>query len=102
MRPGLGGIRAPRRGVGADFAGVVEQVGSQVRAVTTGDEVDGCADGAFTVPVRSPTPNSIPHPPVGVGYVLAIALSGVPWPLLPRRGRGAYPTQSPALRIPAC
>ena len=31
MRPGLGGIRAPRRGVGADFAGVVERVGSQVR-----------------------------------------------------------------------
>jgi NADPH:quinone reductase-like Zn-dependent oxidoreductase len=54
MRPGLGGIRAPRRGVGADFAGVVEQVGSQVRAVTTGDEVYGCADGAYAEFVACP------------------------------------------------
>ena len=26
MRPGLGGVRGPRRVVGADFAGVVEEV----------------------------------------------------------------------------
>ena len=47
MRAALGGVRGPRRVVGADFAGVVEKVGSAVGDVGAGDEVYGFADGAF-------------------------------------------------------
>ncbi len=55
MRPGLGGVRAPKRVVGADFAGVVEDVGSTVRTVVPGDEVYGFADGAFAELVAAPS-----------------------------------------------
>jgi NADPH:quinone reductase-like Zn-dependent oxidoreductase len=54
MRPGLGGIRAPRRVVGADLAGVVEKVGATVRGPAVGDEVYGFADGAFAEFVAAP------------------------------------------------
>jgi NADPH:quinone reductase-like Zn-dependent oxidoreductase len=54
MRPALGGVRGPRRVVGADLAGVVEQVGSAVRDVAAGDEVYGFADGAFAEFVAAP------------------------------------------------
>ncbi|HYN57802.1 MAG TPA: NAD(P)-dependent alcohol dehydrogenase [Motilibacterales bacterium] len=54
MRPQLGGIRAPRRVVGADFAGVVEALGRDVQGVTVGDEVYGFADGAFAEYVAAP------------------------------------------------
>ena len=54
MRPQLGGIRAPRRVVGADFAGVVEALGRDVQGVAVGDEVYGFADGAFAEYVAAP------------------------------------------------
>jgi NADPH:quinone reductase-like Zn-dependent oxidoreductase len=54
MRPQLGGIRAPRRIVGADFAGIVEGLGSDVRGLAPGDEVYGFADGAFAEYVAAP------------------------------------------------
>ena len=54
MRPALGGVRAPRRVVGADFAGVVAEVGGAVRTVAPGDEVYGFADGAFAELLAAP------------------------------------------------
>jgi NADPH:quinone reductase-like Zn-dependent oxidoreductase len=54
MRPGLGGIRPPRRVVGADFAGVVAGVGGSVRGLAAGDEVYGSADGAFAELLAAP------------------------------------------------
>jgi NADPH:quinone reductase-like Zn-dependent oxidoreductase len=54
MRPQLGGIRAPKRVVGADFAGVVEALGRDVQGVAVGDEVYGFADGAFAEYVAAP------------------------------------------------
>ncbi len=54
MRPALGGFRAPQRIVGADFAGIAEQVGGAVRSVAVGDEVYGFADGAFGEFVAAP------------------------------------------------
>lgn len=57
MRPGLGGVRAPHRVVGADFSGVVEEVGSAVRDVAVGQEVYGFADGAFAELLAAPAGN---------------------------------------------
>jgi len=54
MRAGLGGLRGPRRIAGADFAGVVEDLGSAVRDLAVGDEVYGCADGAFAEFIAAP------------------------------------------------
>jgi NADPH:quinone reductase-like Zn-dependent oxidoreductase len=54
MRTALGGIRAPERVVGADFAGVVEKVGDAVQHVSDGDQVYGFADGAFAEYVAAP------------------------------------------------
>jgi NADPH:quinone reductase-like Zn-dependent oxidoreductase len=54
MRAALGGLRAPRRVVGADFAGVVEEVDSTVSSVAPGDEVYGFADGAWAELVAAP------------------------------------------------
>lgn len=55
MRPALGGIRGPRRVVGGDFAGVIEQLGSSVTAWAVGDEVYGCSRGTFAEFVAAPT-----------------------------------------------
>lgn len=54
MRPQIGGIRGPRRVVGADFAGVIEALGREVSGLTVGDEVFGFADGAFAEHVAAP------------------------------------------------
>jgi NADPH:quinone reductase-like Zn-dependent oxidoreductase len=49
------GLRAPKRhGLGVDFAGVVERVGSAVTDFQPGDEVYGMCDGAFAEYVACP------------------------------------------------
>ncbi len=74
MRSQLGGVRAPRRVVGADFAGVVDRVGSAVRGVAAGDEVYGCAaDGAFAELVACPV-GRLARKPTNVTFAQAAAV----------------------------
>lgn len=73
MRPALGGVRGPRRVVGADFAGVVEQVGDAVRDVAAGDEVYGFADGAFAEFVAAPA-DSLARKPANLTFAQAAAV----------------------------
>lgn len=73
MRPGLGGFRAPKRVVGADFAGVAEQVGASVRTVDTGGEVYGFADGAFAQYVAAPA-GRLARKPANLTYEEAAAV----------------------------
>jgi NADPH:quinone reductase-like Zn-dependent oxidoreductase len=73
MRPGLGGFRAPKRVVGADFAGVAEQVGSTVRGVAVGDEVYGFADGAYAEFVAAPVA-SLARKPANLTFAQAAAV----------------------------
>ena len=73
MRPGLGGFRAPRRIVGADFAGVVEEVGGTVGGVAARDEVYGFADGAFADFVAAPA-GSLARKPANLTFAQAAAV----------------------------
>lgn len=62
MRPALGGFRAPKRVVGADFAGVVEEVADNASNVKPGDEVYGFADGAWAELVAARAGSLAPKP----------------------------------------
>ena len=73
MRPQLGGIRAPRRIMGADFAGVVERLGSDVRGLAVGDEVYGFADGAFAEYVAAPA-DQVARKPANLTFAEAAAV----------------------------
>lgn len=73
MRPGLGGIRPPKRVVGADLAGVVEGVGSGVRGLAVGDEVYGFADGAFAEYVAAPA-GRVARKPANLSFEQAAAV----------------------------
>jgi NADPH:quinone reductase-like Zn-dependent oxidoreductase len=73
MRPALGGVRGPTRVVGADFAGVVEEVGGSVRGVIPGDEVYGLADGAFADFVAAPA-GSLARKPANLTFLEAAAV----------------------------
>lgn len=70
MRAGLGGLRGPRRVVGADVAGIVEKVGSAVRGLAVGDEVYGFADGAFAEFVAAPA-NRLARKPANLTFAQA-------------------------------
>jgi len=54
MDPATFGLRAPKKILGTDFAGVVEAVGPEVRRLKPGDEVYGEAPGAFAEYVAAP------------------------------------------------
>jgi NADPH:quinone reductase-like Zn-dependent oxidoreductase len=54
MDPATFGLRAPKKVLGTDFAGVVEAVGPDVRRLKPGDEVFGEAPGAFAEYVVAP------------------------------------------------
>ncbi len=73
MRSQLGGIRGPRRIVGADFAGVVEQVGSDAGGLRVGDEVFGFADGAFAEYLAAPA-GRVARKPANLTFAEAAAV----------------------------
>ena len=73
MRPALGGIRGPRRVVGADLAGVVQQVGGAVRGLAVGDEVYGFADGSWAESVSAPA-GRVARKPANLSFAQAAAV----------------------------
>ena len=78
MRPALGGVRAPRRVIGSDFAGVVEQVGSAVTNLGVGDEVYGYANGAFAEHVAAPAASTARKPSsLSYAEAAAVPLAGI-------------------------
>lgn len=78
MRPGLGGLRAPHRVVGADFAGVVADVGGAVTGLAAGDEVYGFADGAFADYVAAPAASVAAKPTtLTFAEAAAVPLAGI-------------------------
>ncbi len=78
MRPALGGLRGPHRIIGADFAGVVEQVGNAVTHLSVGDEVYGYAEGAFAEYVAAPAASTA-HKPTTLSFdeAAAVPLAGI-------------------------
>lgn len=63
-----GGLRRPKdRRVGADLAGVVERVGSDVRELAPGDEVFGTCAGAWAEYAVSREPRLV-HKPANVSF----------------------------------
>jgi NADPH:quinone reductase-like Zn-dependent oxidoreductase len=78
MRPALGGLRAPRRIIGADFAGVVEQVGNTVTHLSVGDEVYGYAEGAYAEYVAAPAASTARKPTTcSFTEAAAVPLAGI-------------------------
>jgi NADPH:quinone reductase-like Zn-dependent oxidoreductase len=78
MRPALGGLRAPRRVVGTDFAGIVEQAGADVAGLAPGDEVYGYAEGAFAEYVAAPAASTARKPTtLSFGEAAAVPLAGI-------------------------
>lgn len=74
MRATLGGVRAPRRVVGADVAGVVDEVGTGICGLAVGDEVYGCAEhGAFAELVAVPA-GRLARKPSTLSFVEAAAV----------------------------
>lgn len=79
FRPfGIGGVRAPRRVAGSDFAGVVERVGAAVQTAVPGDEVYGNAPGAFAEFVAAPA-TRIARKPGALSFAeaAAVPLAGI-------------------------
>jgi len=73
MDPATFGLRAPKKVLGTDFAGVVEAVGPDVRRLKPGDEVFGEAGGAFAEYVKAPE-TVVDHKPANLTFEQAAAL----------------------------
>jgi NADPH:quinone reductase-like Zn-dependent oxidoreductase len=68
------GLRAPKRhGLGVDFAGVVEEVGKDVKEFRAGDEVFGLCDGAFAEYLCAPE-TDIARKPKNLSFEQAAAV----------------------------
>jgi NADPH:quinone reductase-like Zn-dependent oxidoreductase len=74
---GIGAPEDPRAGV--DFAGVVEDVGTEVTEFVPGDEVFGRANGAFAEYVTIPESRAIVKKPDNVSFEQAagVAIAGI-------------------------
>ena len=73
------GLRRPRRKiVGMEFAGVVEEVGSEVAGFELGDRVFGLRGGANAELICVRAEGAIAHIPDGTGFEEAAALSDGP------------------------
>jgi NADPH:quinone reductase-like Zn-dependent oxidoreductase len=73
------GLRAPKtRVLGADLAGVVEAVGSEVTRFRSGDEVFGIGKGSYAEYVRAPE-NKLAPKPANLSFEQAavVAISGL-------------------------
>jgi NADPH:quinone reductase-like Zn-dependent oxidoreductase len=73
MDPATFGLRAPKKVLGTDFAGVVEAIGPDVRRLKPGDEVFGEAPGAFAEYVVAPE-SVVDTKPVNLTFEQAAAL----------------------------
>jgi len=80
FRPAFGGLKKPKhRILGADFAGVVEEVGSAVSQFAPGDEVYGLTDGGAHAEYLLATQKIMAPKPEGLTFeeAAAIPLAGV-------------------------
>jgi NADPH:quinone reductase-like Zn-dependent oxidoreductase len=73
MDPAMFGLRAPKKILGTDFAGVVEAVGPEVRRLKPGDEVFGESPGAFAEYVSAPE-TVVDRKPANLTFEQAAAL----------------------------
>lgn len=74
------GVRAPKNPIiGADFAGVVEEIGSNVTRFKPGDEVFGFAKGAYAEHAVA-LEKKLAHKPVNLSFEQSavVAMSGLP------------------------
>ncbi|MGH8162288.1 MAG: NAD(P)-dependent alcohol dehydrogenase, partial [Gammaproteobacteria bacterium] len=79
MRPGLG-LRKPRGGrLGADFAGVIETVGANVKRFRPGDTVFGGRPGAFAEYISVPVDRALAPKPANLSFEQAasVPIAGV-------------------------
>lgn len=74
LRAMAGPARPKHPGLGNDLAGVVEAVGGGVTAFEPGDEVFGCARGAFAEYVTVRADGPLAHKPAGLTFEQAAAL----------------------------
>ncbi|WP_345152233.1 NAD(P)-dependent alcohol dehydrogenase [Nonomuraea rubra] len=74
FRAVAGPIRPKAHGLGADLAGVVEAVGKGVSRFAPGDEVYGCAPGAFAEYVVVPETSPLAGKPAGLTFEQAAAV----------------------------
>jgi NADPH:quinone reductase-like Zn-dependent oxidoreductase len=69
------GLRRPKSELlGVDFAGTVEEVGSNVKQFQPGDEVFGARNGSFAEYVCVPEERAVVHKPAGVTFEQAAAV----------------------------